>query len=548
MMSKPLYEPKSDWSFDLISKIYDACEEIAINELGCDCYINQLEVVTFEQMLDAYASIGMPLSYNHWSNGKAWAHYENQYRKGRTSLAYELVINSNPCINYLMEENSMTTQTLVIAHAAFGHNHFFKNNYLFKTWTSADSIIDYLLFAKNYIQKCEEKYGLDEVELFLDSLHAIRNYGINKYKRPDKLNVTVEAEKAQERATYLRKQVNELWDTTVIPNKKNTEEKEQRVSMAKPEENIIYFLEKHAPNLTDWQRELCRIVRKIAQYFYPQGQTKVMNEGFACFVHYYSMNRLHEKGLITDAAMFEFLRLHTNVLNQPTFDKKWYNGMNPYSLGFAMFMDIKRMCEHPTAEDKEWFPDIAGGDWKEIILDAVANYRDESFILQFLSPKVIRDFRLFQLGDNKSDPHYKVKAIHNDKGYKSIRKEMARQYDYNYRIPDIQVVDYDHDEKRSLLLHHYKGPSQRELSKDTTIEVLNYIAYIWGYEIQLDVYSKQEKFIDGESVGDPFQKVNGYKSTSTDGTSPPPEKVPAKNFGYWGMCLTSDNSETIDKS
>ena len=84
-MSKTLYEPQSDLSFDLISEIYVGCEDIAVNELGCDCYVNQLVVVTFEQMLDAYASIGMPLSYNHWSNGKAWAHYENQYRKGRTS-------------------------------------------------------------------------------------------------------------------------------------------------------------------------------------------------------------------------------------------------------------------------------------------------------------------------------------------------------------------------------------------------------------------------------------------------------------------------------
>ena len=97
-------------------------------------------------------------------------------------------------------------------------------------------------------------------------------------------------------------------------------------------------------------------------------------------------------------------------------------------------------------------------------------------------------------------------------------------------------------------MHHYKGPSGRELSKTTTVEVLNYIAYIWGYEVQLDVYSRQAKFVDGQHVGEPFQKVNGYKSTSTDGTPPPPEKPPAKNFGYWGMFLTSDNSSTIDKS
>ena len=498
-MSKLLFTQQDDWSFELVSNIYDACQEIAVNELGCDTYMNQLEVVTFEQMLDAYASIGMPLSYNHWSNGKAWAHYENQYRKGRTSLAYELVINSNPCINYLMEENTMTTQALVIAHAAFGHNHFFKNNYLFKTWTNAEAIIDYLVFAKNFVKKCEEKYGLDEVELFLDALHSIRNYGINKYKRPVKLNSYAEAEKAGERAEYLRKHVNELWDTTVIKRKKEEKNRQdkQYVHLEKPEENIIYFLEKNAPNLTDWQRELCRIVRKIAQYFYPQGQTKVMNEGFACFVHYYTMNRLHEKGLICDASMLEFLKLHTNVLNQPTFDKPYYGGINPYALGFAIFQDIKRMCEAPTKEDKEWFPNVAGGNWKEIILDIVENYRDESFILQFLSPKVMRDFRLFQLGDKKSTPHYEVKAIHDEAGYKSIRKELARQYDYNYRIPDIQVRDFDHDDKRTLLLHLHRGKSGRELANESTVDVLNYIAYIWGYRVELDAFSEQEVFHEG---------------------------------------------------
>lgn len=536
-MSKLLFTQQDDWSFELVSNIYDACEEIAVNELGCDTYINQLEVVTFEQMLDAYASIGMPLSYNHWSNGKAWMHYENQYKKGRTSLAYELVINSNPCINYLMEENTMTTQALVIAHAAFGHNHFFKNNYLFKTWTNAEAIIDYLVFAKNYVKKCEEKYGLDEVELFLDSLHSIRNYGINKYKRPIKLNPRDEADRAKDRATYLRKHVNELWDTTVIKQKKKRKSKEEYVNMEKPEENLIYFLEKNSPNLTDWQRELCRIVRKIAQYFYPQGQTKVMNEGFACFVHYYTMNRLHEKGLISDASMLEFLRLHTNVLNQPTFDKPYYGGINPYALGFAMFQDIKRMCEEPTKEDKEWFPDIVGSDWKELILDIVANYRDESFILQFLSPKVIRDFRLFQLSDYKQDPHYQVKAIHNDDGYKSIRKEMARQYDYNYRIPDIQVRDFDHDDKRSLLLHMYRGNSGRELARESTVDVLNYIAYIWGYEVQLDVFSRQEVFSSGHKEVK-FVKYKTFKSeapapASTSNLEKSSEPIQRKD--WWGF-------------
>lgn len=101
-------------------------------------------------------------------------------------LAYEIVINSDPCIAYLMEENTVTMQALVMAHACYGHNSFFKGNYLFQTWTDASSIIDYLLFAKNYIAECEQKFGVNEVEKLLDSCHALMNYGVDRYKRPEK--------------------------------------------------------------------------------------------------------------------------------------------------------------------------------------------------------------------------------------------------------------------------------------------------------------------------------------------------------------------------
>ena len=127
----------ADWDFNSLQRIHDACQEIAVNELGLDCYPNQIEIITAEQMLDVYSSIGMPLFYKHWSFGKHFAHHEAFYRKGLRGLAYEIVINSSPCISYLMEENTATMQALVIAHAAFGHNHFFKNNYLFKLWTDA---------------------------------------------------------------------------------------------------------------------------------------------------------------------------------------------------------------------------------------------------------------------------------------------------------------------------------------------------------------------------------------------------------------------------
>ena len=178
MKRKPL-SVGAEWTFELLQR-YD--EEIARVAKGfqLDTYPNQLEIITAEQMMDSYASVGMPIGYHHWSFGKHFVTVEKNYQRGQMGLAYELVINSNPCIAYLMEENTMAMQALVIAHACYGHNSFFKNNYLFKMWTSADAIIDYLVFARHYISECEERYGIDDVETLLDACHALMNYGVDR--------------------------------------------------------------------------------------------------------------------------------------------------------------------------------------------------------------------------------------------------------------------------------------------------------------------------------------------------------------------------------
>ncbi len=174
-----------DWTFELLDVYLAEIDRVA-KHYGLDTYPHQIEVITSEQMMDAYSSVGMPINYSHWSFGKKFIETEQRYKHGQQGLAYEIVINSNPCIAYLMEENTMTMQALVMAHACYGHNSFFKNNYLFRSWTDASSIVDYLLFARNYIADCEERYGVEEVERLLDSCHALMNYGVDRYKRPQK--------------------------------------------------------------------------------------------------------------------------------------------------------------------------------------------------------------------------------------------------------------------------------------------------------------------------------------------------------------------------
>ncbi|MDC6625594.1 SpoVR family protein, partial [Leclercia adecarboxylata] len=136
----------------------------------------------------------------------------------------------------------------------------------------------------------------------------------------------------KEREEHLQKQINDLWRTIPKKTGKNSDKDNARFP-AEPQENILYFLEKHAPLLEPWQREIVRIVRKIAQYFYPQRQTQVMNEGWATFWHDTLMNDLYDEGLVTDGFMMEFLTSHTSVVYQPGFDSPYYSGINPYALG-----------------------------------------------------------------------------------------------------------------------------------------------------------------------------------------------------------------------
>jgi len=887
----PLPGP-SDWTFELIEQYHKVIRDTA-ERFGLDTYPNQLEIINAEQMMDAYASVGMPVNYRHWSYGKEFIATEKNYKRGHMGLAYEIVINSNPCISYLMEENTMAMQALVIAHAAYGHNSFFKGNYLFRMWTDAASIIDYLVYAKNYVAACEERHGLDAVESFLDSCHALQNHGVDRYRRPTRKSLAEELAERKDREAYAQLQVNDMWRT--LPRR---EERAEEAATAKrfpeePQENLLYFIEKNAPLLEPWQREIVRIVRKVAQYFYPQRQTQVMNEGWACvtadtlivtdhglmpagelvetqfdgtvedgnrvvnwfshphrkrvrlrtrhgyelhggadhkvlvgdawvelqslkvgdgveirrgrsvfaqheaaidydtasrprlaevcarygvktgtfskwqskspslrvgaatllrlqacgrewqslksdpalpltlddtsslarrpatlgpdlaevlgqltgdgfvetthsgrinltsqdeelldffeqtmlscfgltaqrrpdrnhfnttvhcaalarvfvdslgiaqgagaagrktvlpiilqspknvvaaflrghfdtdgcvsvrdrqvilvskslallrteqllmlnmgivcsvrpqrdgthrlvisgsdlrlyaenigfrlsakrqalqtvlddtqwflkkedltviehiefdegpvvdfsvenshvykascfinhncFWHHRLLNQMYDDGWLTDGVMIEWLKSHTNVVYQPPVGHKAYSGINPYALGFAMYTDLKRICEAPTAEDRQWFPEIAGAPWLPTLDQAMRNYKDESFVGQFLSPKLMRELRLFSIVDDEKQSELEVAAIHDESGYKRVREALAHQYDLGSREPNIQVWNVNRRGDRSLTLRHFQH-NDRPLH-DTAQEVLKHVARLWGFGVQLE--------------------------------------------------------------
>ena len=223
----------------------------------------------------------------------------------------------------------------------------------------------------------------------------------------------------------------------------------------------------------------------IANPKYPQKQTKVMNEGCATFVHYYVVNALYDAGRLDEGALLEILHSHSNVVSQPSYDDRRFGGLNPYALGFEMMADIKRICAQPTREDETWFPEFAGcDDWRAVLREARANFRDESFIQQYLSPHLMRKLRLFLVADDAKDSHFTVSGIHDERRYRKVRTALARTYDPGVNEPEIQVVDADLRGDRRLRLQQtvLDGVPLAEPSRDDVMEL---VRRLWGHEVSL---------------------------------------------------------------
>lgn len=483
--SKLLFKAGADWSEELLQRCWEQCEIFAKEHLKQDYYPPQIEVVSAAQMLDAYTSSGLPIYYPHWSFGKELVRSEADYLKGHMGLAYEIVINSNPCIAYLMEENGALTQLLVIAHASIGHSAVFKNNYLFKTQTDAAGIIGYLSFAKRYILMCEERYGLAEVESVLDACHALSMYGVDNAKRHRKLNAEQEETKALESFAQQLYDYDVVWEKVgrgLVTKVKGTQPDNVEGQLDEPAENILYYIEKNA-KIPKWKAELIRITRMIAQYFDPQRKTKVVNEGYATFTHYEFMHWAYDRGLIDEGSMLEFYQMHSGVtLQRPR------TAFNPYKLGFEIFSTLKDVaingCKDP--EDEPYLGHLKGKPWQEVVQDAMMNYTDETFILQFLSPSVAKKLNMFAYRDHGIyDDVYVVTEVARAESFRALREKLAAQYHISRYKPDIQVVS--HTKAGALTLKHFVV-NNRPLNEDQATDVIVHASYLWGGSVELIMF------------------------------------------------------------
>lgn len=411
---------------------------------GLDWFELAYETCDYFEMIGSMAYHGMPSHYAHWSFGKSFERNHLMYNTGQSGLPYELIINSNPSLAYLMEENPMYLQVLIMAHC-IGHSDFFKNNVTFQH-THPENIILRMRNAKRYVNKLIEdpSIGVEAVEKILDSAHALSMNIPKRYNRyiPHK----------QQRAALVADIKSGIYDDAIIiPN--------VDAMPLKQEGNILALIADLSPNLEDWQRELILIVEEEAHYFMPQIRTKIMNEGWASYWHYRLMHELE----LPSGMHIPFLKTHNEVIRPHP------GSINPYHLGFYLFKKIEE--RHGLEE----------------CFIARESLNDESFIRQYLTQEDCEELELFSYSLHKDE--FKVDDVSDEQGWKNIREDLIKQVGGN-SIPII-AVDNINESNVLCLIHEHDG---RDLELDYADAVCHHISALWGDVVKLDTIIEDEPF------------------------------------------------------
>ncbi len=393
-----------DYNIKDLEYWYMQIEELAYEE-GLSFYPQTFNLVSNEDMTAYEVYSGLAFRYPHWSFGKAYERKKvlNKYNIG--GLTYELVINTNPCMAYLVKENTLLMQILTMAHV-LGHNDFFKNNRLFSSGTDAKNALE---MFKNHAERIrgyisDPKIGHEKVERIIDAAHAIR---FQSGKTPQN-----------------------MYDC-----------------------DLLSFIFNYG-RLEAWQKDIINIIKEETLYFIPQIETKIINEGWACYWHRLLLNKL----TMPDELRFEFFIRHNQVV------RPYEEFINPYYLGFKLFEFIEKSYSQNPKK----------------IFEVRAIERDDSFIRRYLTKELIRELRLYEY--KKQGNEYVVTQIADDEGCIKIRDTIVQSVGMG-AVPCILVADNIKKDNTLLLEHLYDG---RELEQNYAAETLKHIADLWGGSVILN--------------------------------------------------------------
>ena len=423
----------SDWTERDLIKWDEKIIRVA-EDLGLDWHPIDYEIIDYQEMLGAMAYVGLPTHYRHWSYGKEYERTHTLYNLGQTGLPYEMIINSNPSIAYLMRENALYVHILTMAHCV-GHSDFFKQNRMFAD-TNPNHAIDTFKAGSRFVRQLIEdpSIGIDKVEAILDAAHSI------KYQAPRFRGVKPKDREEQLESERLKMAT----DTTYQPDL-------HKVPL-QPEYNVLRFIADHSKHLKDWERHLLLIVEESSNYFIPQALTKVMNEGWACTIHYKIAHELN----LPDNLHLPFLKLHNQVV------RPHLGQLNPYHLGFKLF---EKIIEEEGFEEAMTVREV---------------HNDASFLRFHADEKFMQDMNYFSYSFKKTKKSITIDDISDEQGWEKVRDELIRNIGLN-RVPIVYVDAIERDNTLSVV-HEHDG---RDLDIQYASKVYKHLETLWGDKVKL---------------------------------------------------------------
>jgi stage V sporulation protein R len=443
---------------------------------GLDFYPMRYEICPAD-IIYTFGAYGMPTRFSHWSFGKQFHKMKLHYDLGLSKI-YELVINSNPCYAFLLDSNTLIQNKLIVAHV-LAHCDFFKNNVRFQN-TKRD-MVESMAATAERIRQYEILYGKNEVESFLDAVLAIEEHIDPSLMRP-KLAWSIEDLEEDEGTQKMSNSpYDDLWNLD-DRNKKPVERKVTKKFPPQPEKDILLFIESYSRELKEWQRDILTMMREEMLYFWPQLETKIMNEGWASYWH----QRILREMDLTSGEAIEFAKLNAGVV-QPS-----KTGINPYYLGIKIFEDIEERYNHPTDEMKR--RGVKPGSGREKMFEVREIESDISFLRNYLTKDLVmrEDMYLFQ----KQGKEYKVV----DKTWEHVRDQLVGMR-VNGGFPYITVNDGDYLKNGELYLKHwFEGI---ELDLKYLEKVLPYIYQLWGRATHMETVIEGRNMLftyDGKGI------------------------------------------------
>ncbi len=450
----------------------DQIWDIAVGKFGLDPFPVHFEIVPASVMYEI-GSYALPGRYSHWTFGKAYHRMKMMYDFGLSKI-YEVVINSNPAYGFLLETNSPIQNKMVIAHV-LGHVDFFKNNAYF-SHTNRRMIDEAALHARR-MNEYEFTHGRKVVEEFLDAVlsieeHVDPNFFIKREQPDTKKKSGLKESKPEGKYDDLFSRA-ELDGGKKREHSEKTEKRKDAPEV--PEKDLIYFLLKYSPVLEDWQRDILAMLHEEMEYFVPQMQTKIMNEGWASIWH----SRIMREMDLSTSDYVEFAGLHAGVVSP-------HKGqLNPYYLGYKILEDIEKRWDNPSKEDKERLK-LTGGIGREKMFEVRELDNDISFLRNYLTESLCEELDLF-VYELVDEEEWTV----TEKKWERVRDQIVGNMT-NFGFPYIEVADGDYKGNRELFLkHRHEGV---DLDMKYGRKTLEYVHRLWGRPVHL------ETALDGDSL------------------------------------------------